>query len=182
MISAMLRALPIVVLLALVPRHASAQVPLEISGGYSLAHDPRDEVTLPGGWMAGTAVGLTSLLSVVADVSGQHRTIALLGDDARLAVLSLTGGVRASASVGRLTEFGQIVAGAVRTSGSAFGSTAIRHSASVQPGIGVDYPLTRRWAARAQIDVRLMRSQPDAQNGGLQYRFVAGLVYRRARR
>ena len=35
---------------------------------------------------------------------------------------------------------------------------------------GVDYPVTRAWAARAQLDVRLIRSQQDAANGGLRNR------------
>jgi hypothetical protein len=59
-----------------------------------------------------------------------------------------------------------------------FGETSASRSFAVQPGVGVDYPLTRAWAARAQLDARLIRSQPDASNGGHQYRFAAGLVYR----
>jgi hypothetical protein len=181
MIAAMLRALSIVLLLGLVPRPASAQTPFELSGGYSIARDARDEVTLSAGWMAGAAIALTPMLSAVGDVSGQYRTIALLNADARLSVLSVMGGVRASAGVGRLTEFAQILTGVVRTSGSAFGSTATAHSLGVQPGIGIDYPLTPAWALRGEFDVRLIRSQPDATNGSYQYRFAAGLVYRRPR-
>lgn len=182
MISAMVRTLPVVLwlvlLLCLLPRLASAQPPAEVSGGYSLARDPRDEVTLPAGWMAGAAVGLTQSLSAVADVSGQYTTIALVGSDARLSVQTVMGGVRASARIGRLTEFGQVLAGVVRASGSAFGSTNGHHSLGIQPGVGADYPLTRVWAARAELDVRLIRSQPDINNSGYEYRFVAALVYR----
>ena len=87
------------------------------------------------------------------------------------------GGLRASARLGRLTEFGQILAGVVRTSGSAFGSTTSGQSLGIQPGVGIDYPLTRAWAARAELDVRLIATQPDTTNGGYQYRFVAALVY-----
>ena len=65
-----------VLLLSLFPRPALAQTAFEVSGGYSLAHDPRDAVTLPAGWIAGAAIGLTSALSAVADVSGQYKTIA----------------------------------------------------------------------------------------------------------
>jgi hypothetical protein len=53
MIAAMRRVLPIVLLLCVLPRPASAQSGFEISGGYAVARDPRDEVTLPTGWMAG---------------------------------------------------------------------------------------------------------------------------------
>ena len=178
MIAAMRRALPIVLLLCVLPRPASAQNGFEISGGYAVARDPRDEVTLPAGWMAGAALTLTPTFSAVADVSGQYKTVALLSTDARLSVHTVMGGLRASARLGRLTEFGQIVAGAVRTSGSAFGSTTTGTSVGVQPGVGIDYPVTSRLSARAEFDVRLVRHQSDATNGGHQFRFVAGVAYR----
>jgi hypothetical protein len=182
MISAMLRAptvaLPWVLLFGLAARQTSAQTRFEISGGYALAHDPRDEVTLPSGWMAGAAIGVTPALSVVGEISGQYKTIPLLNADARLSAHTAMGGLRASANVGRLTEFAQILAGVARTSGSAFGATDTSRAPGIQPGVGVDYPLARAWAARAELDVRLIRSQPDATNGGHQYRFAAALVYR----
>jgi len=185
MISAMLRApgvaLPLVLLLVLVARQTSAQTPYEISGGYSLARDPRDEVTLPSGWMAGAAIGVTPALSVVGDISGQYKTIPLLNTDARLRVHTVMGGLRASAKVGPLTEFAQLLAGVVRTSGSAFGGSSSSQSFGIQPGVGLDYPLARAWAARAELDVRLIHSQPDTTNGGYQFRFAVALVYRRPR-
>jgi len=169
---------PLVLLLLCLPRAADAQA-FEISGGYSIARDPRDQVTLPSGWMAGAAIALTPAFSLVADASGQYRTVALFNADARIRVHTVMGGVRAAARVGRLTEFGQVLIGVVRTSGSAFGATTTGQSLGVQPGIGIDYPRAARWAARAQLDVRLIRRQADATNGGLQYRFVAAVVYRR---
>jgi hypothetical protein len=178
MIAAMRRLLTTVLLLAALPRAARAQRPVELSGGYSLAHDPRDEVTLPAGWIAGAAVALTPALSAVADVSGQYQTIALVDAEARLTLLAVMGGVRASARIGPLTEFVQILAGSVRATGSAFGATTSGRSAAIQPGGGVDYPLARAWAVRAEVDLRLLRSQPDATNGGRQARFAAALVYR----
>src|SRR5258706_2611236 len=104
----------VVLLLGLVPRQTRAQTPLELSGGYAMARDSRDEVTLPIGWMAGAAIAVTRTLSIVGDVSGQYKTVALLNGDARLSVHTVMAGVRAAAGVGRLTEFGQIVAGPVR--------------------------------------------------------------------
>jgi hypothetical protein len=174
----MRRARWILLLMALVPRSTSAQTPVELYGGYAVARDPRDQITLPAGWVAGAAIGLTPALSVVADVSGQYKTLALVSADARLSTHTAMGGLRASVRVGSLVEFGQVVAGLMRASGSAFGATTSGVSIAVQPGVGIDWPLTRRWTARAQIDVRLMRSQPDAVNGGYQYRFATGIVYR----
>ena len=176
MIAAM-RALLIVLLLLLAPPSAAAQ-DVEIAGGYSLARDPRDAVTLPAGWMAGAAFDLSHIVSVVADASGQYKTVELFDTSARLRVHTLMGGVRAAVGVGKLREFGQVLAGVVQTSGSAFGATTTYRALGIQPGVGIDYPLTRRWAARAELDIRLIASQPDAQNGGHQYRLVAGLVRR----
>jgi hypothetical protein len=181
MIAAMLRRARMVLvmlILGALPRHAHAQAPIEISGGYSIAHDPRDDVTLPSGWMAGAAIGLTPALAVVGDASVQYKTVALLSTDARLTVHTVMGGLRASARLGRVTEFGQILAGVVRTSGSSFGSTTTGTSVGVQPGVGVDFPFNGRLAARAEFDVRLIRHQSDATNGGHQFRFVAGLACR----
>ncbi len=181
MIAAMLRRVGVVLVMSMLgalPRPALAQSPVEISGGYAIAHDPRDAVTLPVGWMAGAAIGLTPALSIVGDVSGQYKTVALVSTDARLTVHTVMGGLRASARLGRLTEFGQIVAGAVRTSGSAFGTATTGTSVSVQPGVGVDYPVTSHLSARAEFDIRLIRHQSDATNGGHQFRFVAGVAYR----
>ena len=107
-----------------------------------------------------------------------HKTVALLNVDARLTIHAALAGVRGSARLGRLTEFGQIVAGLVRTSGSAFGATTTVHAIGVQPGAGIDYPLTPRWAARAELDVRLIAAQQDAQNAGTPLRFAVCLVYR----
>jgi hypothetical protein len=178
MIAAMRRALPLIVLLTCLPRHAAAQTGFEISGGYSVAHDPRDTVTLPAGWMAGAAMTLTPTFSAVADVSGQYKTIALFNADARLSVHTVMGGVRASGRIGPMTEFGQILGGLVRASGSAFGSTSTTRSLGVQPGVGIDYPLTAAWAVRVELDVRLIASRANADNSNHEYRFVTGLAYR----
>src|SRR3954452_3990933 len=151
---------PLVVLLLCLPRAADAQA-FEISGGYSIARDPRDQVTLPSGWMAGAAIGLRPAFSLVADASGQYKTVALFSGEARLRVHTVMGGVRAAARIGKLTEFAQVLIGVVRTSGSAFGETTSGQSLSVQPGIGVDYPRDTPWAARAQFDVRLIQRQAD---------------------
>ena len=178
MISAMVRLLPMLLLLSLLPRPAMAQPPIEVSGGFALARDPRDDITLPTGWTGGVAVDLTHALSAVADVSGQYKTVALVGSDAQLNVHTVMGGIRASARLGRLTEFAQVLVGDVRTAGSAFGATTVSHSLGIQPGVGVDFPPASRLSARAQLDLRLIGSQPDAGNRGYQYRFAAGVVYR----
>ena len=179
MIPAM-RALPIVLLLLLAPRPAAAQ-DVELAGGYSLARDPRDAVTLPAGWIAGAALDVTSTFSFVAEASGQYHTVELFDGEATLRVHTVMGGVRAAARLGALREFGQVAVGFVQSSGSAFGATSTFRSLGLQPGVGLDYPWHRRWAARAQFDVRLIRSDGGASNGGVQYRAAFALVYRASR-
>src|SRR6476646_10837670 len=95
MIAAMRRAWPLVLLLSCLPGPAAAQT-VEIAGGYAIAHDSRDAVTLPVGWMAGVAIDLTRTFSIVADASGQYRTIALFNADARLRLHTMMGGLRAN--------------------------------------------------------------------------------------
>jgi hypothetical protein len=185
MIAAMRRLLTIALLLGGVHTHAaSAQTghSLEVSGGYSLARDPRDQLTMPTGWMAGAAVGVTDWLAGVADVSGQYKTVPLVGSDAKLSVETVLAGARASGRIGRLTEFGQVLAGVVRASGSAYGSTIVSYSLGIQPGVGLDVPLAGAFAARAELDVRLVRGDQETSSPGYQLRFVGALVYRRERR
>ena len=170
----------LLLLLTLCPRPSAAQMlrPQELSGGYSAVNDPQNEVSFPVGWMAGGALRLNEWLSAVADVSGHHTTVAATGSDIRLSVLGAMGGARASARIGRITEFVQLVAGVARGSGTAFGFTTTTNALALQPGAGVDYPLRAALAIRAQLDVRLIHNQGDGNSAGHEYRFVTGIVYR----
>ena len=162
------------------PRAAAAQNAgtLEVSGGYSFVHDPNNDLNLKAGWMAGGSVALTGWLAAVADVGGNYKTISSFGSEVRVSVHTAMGGVRGSARVGRVTQFGQLLAGIVRGSGTAFGFVSTSHAFGLQPGIGIDVPLNHSLAGRAEIDVRFIRSQPDGNDAGHEYRFVAGIVYR----
>jgi hypothetical protein len=180
MIAGVIRRPAIVALLCLLSRPAAAQIftPMELSGGYAFVRDPRNDISLPIGWMAGGGVTLTDWLSAVADVSGNHKTISAFGSDVHISVHTAMAGVRGSVRAGRLTEFAQVVAGVVRGSGTAFGFTSTTNAFGVQPGLGVDYPLTRRLAGRAEFDVRFIHSQPAGNNAAYEYRFLAAIVYR----
>ena len=111
--------------------------------------------------MAAAALMLTPTFSAVADVSGQYKTVALFDSDARLSVLAAMGGVRAAARIGALTEFGQLLVGVVRASGSAFGSTTSGRSLSIQPGVGRRLSAGDGVVARAELDLRLIAAQPE---------------------
>jgi len=107
---------------------------------------------------------------MAVDASGNYRTIAFLGGDVKVAEHAVFGGTRASARVGKLIEFGEVLAGAVHTSGTAFGGSNSATFAAVQGGGGLDFPLASRVAARVQLDARFFST-------GRQLRFVAGLAY-----
>jgi hypothetical protein len=163
-----------------IPQSVSAQTPWELAAGYAYLQDPPDRLDFPSGWIASAAVGLTSWLSAVADVSRHsHSTLAI-----DFSTLALVGGVRASARIGRLTEFGQIGVGLARSTSTVVGISSTAHAVAIQPGAGLDYPLGPRFAARLQIDYRAIRGGIEAPiaDPRHQFRYAAELVYRGRRR
>jgi hypothetical protein len=175
----MIRGAAIVSMLLCWSAPASAQTrAVELFGGYAFVHDAKNDVSLPTGWLAGGALQIAGFLSAVADVSGGYDTEEAFGADLRVRAHGVFGGGRAAARLGRLTEFAQLLAGLVRGSGSAFGFTDTTTAFALQPGVGVDFPLADRLAARGQLDVRFIRNQPNGNEAGYEYRFSAALVYR----
>jgi hypothetical protein len=156
---------------------AAAQ-PIEISGGYAFVHDAKNDISLPAGWMAGGAVSITRWLAAAVDVSGSYKSEEAFGAELRFRTHAIVGGGRVHARLGRATEFAQLLAGVVRGSGTAFGFTETTSAFAVQPGVGRDYPLSNRLAARGQLDVRFIRNQPNGNEAGYEYRFSAAIVYR----
>ena len=184
MITAMIRPLAVLTLVLSLARAAAAQpssaieLSGELSGAYSFLHDPRDDANLPAGWMAGATAPVSPWLSIAGEVGGNQRTVSGYGSDFRLSVLAAMAGPRASVRIGRFTEFVPVLAGVVFGSGSGFGVTTANTAFGVQPGIGLDYPLTSRLAGRVQVDVRVIRGRSNGASPGDQIRALAGLVYR----
>ncbi len=147
-----------------------------MAGGYAYLNDPPDRTDFPSGWLADASVGLTRWLSLVADVSAHWETTI---DDIHLSTSAVTGGVRVSARIGRLTEFGQLLAGVARSSSTVVGITNSDDNAAVQPGAGLDYPLLPRLSGRAQFDYRVIRGGigPPIADPRHQFRFAVALVY-----
>ncbi len=154
---------------------ADARAAWEISGSYSYLQDPPDRTDFPAGWAAGTAIDVRPWLSIAADVSGHH-TSSFAVD---LSTLAALGGVRASARLGSLTEFAQLLAGAVRASSTVVGLDAGETDPAIQPGAGVEYPLAPRYALRAQFDYRLVRggAGPPIADPRHQFRYSLGIVF-----
>jgi hypothetical protein len=151
----------------------------EISGGYSLLEERTINADFPAGWVAGVARPVTGWMALVAEAGGHRKTIpTVAGADLKLGVLTLMGGGRLSARAGRLAEFAQVLTGAVRGSGTIFDVTDTTTDLGIQPGIGLDFMLTPRVAARAQVDVRFVLRDTAAADTGHQTRFAAGLAFR----
>lgn len=161
----------VLVLLLGVPATVAAQHVEEgqIVAGYTSMTDVTDHVTFPAGWFVGAAARLNSWLSVAIDVDGQYKTIQFIDSDIHLTSHAPTAGVRASGQLGKFVEFAQLLAGGVRSSGTLFGSTEVKWHGVLQPGAGVDYPLTQRWAIRGEFDVRIISS-------GHELRIATGVV------
>jgi hypothetical protein len=151
---------------------------VEIAGGYTFVHDAKNDISLPAGWVAGAAVAITPWLAAAADVSGSYTTEDAFGAELRFRTHAIVGGGRVHARLGRATEFAQLLAGIVRGSGTALGFTDTTTAFAVQPGVGFDYPLGDRLAARGMLDVRFIRNQPGGNEAGYEYRFSAAVVYR----
>lgn len=151
---------------------------VEISAGYTFVHDAKNDISLPAGWIAGGAVAITQWLAAAADVSGSYKTEEAFGAALHFRTHAIVAGGRVQARLGRATEFAQLLAGLVRGSGTAFGFSETTNAFAVQPGAGLDYPLTDRLAVRGQVDVRFIRNQPEGNEAGYEYRFSAAVVYR----
>ena len=155
------------------PRMASAQEPArwQVFAGYAslTESDITDKLTFPAGWAVSAAARLNRWLSVAGDIDGQYKTIPFIGSDIHLTSHAVTGGVRASARIGRFVEFGQVLGGIVQSTGTAFGATDTTTYAAVQPGLGLDYPLGGKWAIRGELDVRFIST-------GQEVRVATGIV------
>jgi opacity protein-like surface antigen len=168
-------------LMACLPRTASAQASrsMELSAGYSFVRDPRTDLTFPRGWTAGAAVTINRWLSAVADVSGSRTTTPTIVEDLRFSVYAFMFGARASTRAGPFVEFGQVLVGAVRGSGTAFGVTTSNTRLGTQVGAGLDYPFSEKLAVRGEIDLRSIRGDDQGGAGtGREVRVVAAIVYR----
>jgi opacity protein-like surface antigen len=163
---------------AAAPCAAGAQTwrPQELSAGYVYLNDSDNQVGLPAGWMAGGSFRLTDWLSAVGEGGISTRTTTTFGSELRLRVGAVLGGARASASLGPFREFGQVLAGAVLGSGTGFGVTSTDTAFGVQPGAGLDYPITARVAARAEVDGRFIRSRSSGSTPAHEIRLLVGVV------
>lgn len=203
---------PLVLACLLGPNAADAQepAPFSLSGGFSLLDYPKrhssfgDRNGLPGGWDVGVARGVSSLVSLEAQVSGDYYTVqspARIPPVVEHRKYGMFGGVRASIARTRAVHlFGRAMAGVTRASFTTpSGSITIggvratfgdaRNRFAMQFGAGADLRVTRQIALRLAGDIRMTPMSrlllaggypgvPERVGGGIQHepRFSLALV------
>ena len=143
--------------------------------GYTYLRDVRTDVDFSKGWMvaAGRKVGP---VWAVVQFDNSSADLGLVVGEASVSVRSIMAGVAVGGRIGPFREFLQLVVGQVRGRGVLFGTESSESRFSVQPGVGLDYPITRAIAARLQFDDRLMRGNRAWTQ--VELRVGAAFVYR----
>jgi hypothetical protein len=125
------------------PRRATLAI------GYSALRETGDApATYPAGWVVAVASAPAGGIGLVGEIGANYRAPAGL----RQTLSSYQGGARV-ALTGRLTGFVQFLAGLERFSEPGFQQNGF----ALQPGGGVDVPITGRASLRGQADYRIVR-------------------------
>lgn len=188
MISAMRRLLASVLVILILPRPAAAQNPhpIDLAAGTSIIRDAKNDVNLPRGWYVSGAWTVKKPVSAVFEVSDNSRTLTFLGAEARVSVLAVMAGARLTGRLGKVRQYGQVLVGRASGNGSQFSLAtdtvnntpdSISPHLVVQPGIGLDFPLHRRFALRMELDARTLSKAGNGNENGVQFRLAAGLAY-----
>ena len=120
-----------------------------------------ETVSYKKGWHAGASYRIVHLISVMAEVGGDYRT--LPGYTAH--IYSYSGGVRfeSEAPQPALKPFAQITMGGAQDNGDGTGTT--NHYPVVSPGGGLDVRLSSRAAFRLRLDFPLYMTFGDVFKG-----------------
>jgi hypothetical protein len=163
-------------LLLLLPTHrASAQgaASSEIFAGYSFLHEAGlDHLDFPRGWTVSAALRLNGWLAAAADIDDHRKTLDLVGSEGRLITRGFLVGPRASAKLGSFVEYGELLVGWVRATGTVFGATDTSNHLAIQPAIGLDHSIGGRFSARVEGAVRFIDSGQEVRvSTGVAYHF-----------
>jgi hypothetical protein len=161
------------------PGAATAQTlkSLEVSAGYVYLRDPVSDLNFPAGWMVGAAAGVNRWLAGVFEVAENRRTETTVLGDAKLSIRSYMAGGRVSTRVGRFVEFGHLLGGAVRGTGTVIGISESNTRPGVQLGGGFEFPFHKALAFRGQADFRVIHSSDEAAPPR-EFFFTAAVAYR----
>lgn len=175
------------------PAESRVRTRLDLAVGFDVLRPLGDGRWVSSGWRAGAASALTPWLTLVGEVGGNYHRRRLGTVEVRWNAHSFLGGVRAPGPrIGRVTPFGQILVGAVRSSASVHEQhvdgnpfpldfdTALTLFA-LQPGGGVDVAVGRTSALRLQGDYHVTWNKYSGGTSG-SVRLVVGLVVGLGRR
>jgi opacity protein-like surface antigen len=144
----------------------------DVAFGYSLIHDSELEETFPMGWAFAANGNLNDMFSVVGEIGGNYKTVDVFGTDFSFRVHSFMGGMRFRNDQGKAVPFAQVVLGLARLNASFLGESESSNEFAIQPGGGVDFRVTDRFAVRVQGDYRIITGE-DSWN---EFRFGVGGV------
>jgi hypothetical protein len=158
----------------------------EVAGGYSFMRDLQVKENFPAAWFASYAHNITDWLAAVGEIGGSYKSYEFTVDSVPFTTSTrlhtLLAGPRYSRPMGAGAAFVQVLGGGVWESG---GVAIIRESLisdnptfAIQPGAGIDIPLTNRLSARLGADYRLIfadRRTTEEKNSN-EFRIAAGLV------
>jgi hypothetical protein len=156
---------------------AQAQQHGDFAFGYVMMKE--NGATLPLGIAISDAYRLGNKVDLVGEFAYASGDVNLLITKVDVSILTGLAGVRLSGGSrygDSVRGFGQVLVGVVRASGSV--GPLVSGSSSglgIQPGFGVDVPLTRTMAIRPQMDVLLGRLEGEWTTD---YRFGAHAVVR----
>ncbi len=148
-------------------------------GGYQFMRDYDRGESFPEGWFVSGAGYLTNSIAIVGEVAGSRWSDTNPDFDltANVDVTSYLGGLRVRRNVGPLSPFAQILGGGARAKATltGFGTevTESETALAIQPGGGVDVPLTDQVAARVTLDYRRIFFEGQGTN---QIRVAVGIV------
>jgi opacity protein-like surface antigen len=198
-------ALTLVVALGIVSPVGAQSQKVDVSGGYQFTRsvDGSDSTNIPTGWYADVAGHLSSMFSLVFEVTGAYKTLTFsdpvlnspdfpslstqfVSTEVNARIHTFMGGARVSAHTANpmIVPFAQVLFGAARLRASvhvSFPDTSIDESESVTKtamhlGGGVNVMASRRVGIRAAADYRRIFFPKDEGGGSNDFLFQVGVV------
>ncbi len=160
--------------------------PLDVAVGVSYMREEWLDRDLKFGWVLSVQRHLTPRLAIVGEGGGSYAREEPFPEffPYSMWVHSLLGGARASViSTPRANIFGQALVGWVRRTRTNPGSvvTPLNEGAvntlGIQPGLGVEYRLSRRVTARFQADYRRLNKSAAIPRSTGEMRFMTGFGF-----
>ena len=139
--------------------HADMPREYQWFAGYSFYRDQSDSLSYPAGWALAVSRHLTPTIDLTTSISGSHRSDDLLGVNLASATMyTFAAGPKYARRTGRVTSFAQVLAGVAIIHTSVLAASDLSLGFALQPGFGVDIPVTKTLAARVGFDIQTVRS------------------------